>query len=77
MQVLAAARSFGTSENLTDEDLMGLMHTPPAPAPTPEQTAPIYGALDLTRGGNTAQILLGDQVYTLRVTKAGKLILTK
>ena len=56
---------------------MGLMHTPPAPAPTPEQTAPIYGALDLTRGGNTAQILLGDQVYTLRVTKAGKLILTK
>ncbi|WP_375688619.1 hemin uptake protein HemP [Pseudooceanicola sp. LIPI14-2-Ac024] len=38
---------------------------------------PSYDARDLTAGGQTAEILLGDQVYTLRITKAGKLILTK
>lgn len=38
---------------------------------------PQYTAEDLTKGGNMAQILLGDQVYFLRITRAGKLILTK
>lgn len=31
----------------------------------------------LTEGGNTAQITLDGMVYTLRITRAGKLILTK
>ena len=38
---------------------------------------PMHDALCLTGGGNTARIVLDGQVYTLRITRAGKLILTK
>ncbi|MEM1006000.1 MAG: hemin uptake protein HemP [Pseudomonadota bacterium] len=38
---------------------------------------PSHKAEDLTNGGNLAHIELGDQLYTLRITRAGKLILTK
>lgn len=38
---------------------------------------PLHNANDLTRGGNLAYIQLADQLYTLRITRAGKLILTK
>ncbi|MFT4013817.1 MAG: hemin uptake protein HemP [Paracoccus sp. (in: a-proteobacteria)] len=38
---------------------------------------PEYDAEALTAGGNQALIVLGDQVYNLRITRAGKLILTK
>lgn len=38
---------------------------------------PCHRAEDLTAGGCEARILLGDQNYTLRITRAGKLILTK
>jgi len=38
---------------------------------------PSYAARDLTEGGDLAQIVLDDQTYTLRITRAGKLILTK
>lgn len=38
---------------------------------------PQHDAMALTAGGNLAEIVLGDQVYRLRITKAGKLILTK
>lgn len=38
---------------------------------------PTHDANDLTFGGNQALITLNDQVYTLRITRAGKLILTK
>jgi len=37
----------------------------------------LHDARDLTQGGPTAQISLDDKVYTLRITRAGKLILTK
>jgi hemin uptake protein HemP len=43
-----------------------------SPADEPE-----HDALTLTGGGNLARIRLGEQVYTLRITRAGKLILTK
>ncbi len=43
----------------------------------PAAAAPLYEATDLTKGGDLAQIRLGDQLYTLRITRAGKLILTK
>lgn len=36
-----------------------------------------HDARDLTAGDSTAQIVLDEQVYTLRITRAGKLILTK
>lgn len=38
---------------------------------------PCHDALALTEGGNLARIVLQDQVYSLRITRAGKLILTK
>ncbi len=38
---------------------------------------PAHEAAVLTAGGNQAHIVLNDQVYTLRITRAGKLILTK
>ena len=38
---------------------------------------PTYGAKALTKGMDQAQIILGDQIYTLRITRAGKLLLTK
>jgi hemin uptake protein HemP len=38
---------------------------------------PVHDALRLTGGGVQARIVLNGQVYTLRITRAGKLILTK
>ncbi|MDB6180084.1 hemin uptake protein HemP [Paracoccus fistulariae] len=38
---------------------------------------PQHDANELTRGGNQALIILDDQIYQLRITRAGKLILTK
>lgn len=38
---------------------------------------PAHDARALTRGGNLAQIELDGQCYTLRITRQGKLILTK
>jgi hemin uptake protein HemP len=42
------------------------------PAPVP-----VHRAQDLTHGGALAQIVLDGKVYALRITRAGKLILTK
>jgi hemin uptake protein HemP len=38
---------------------------------------PSHDALHLTQGGAEARIVLGEQTYVLRITRAGKLILTK
>ena len=52
--------------------------TAPVPAWAFEaETIPLHDALALTAGGTQARILLNGQVYALRITKAGKLILTK
>lgn len=51
-------------------------HSAP-PKQTPAPVLPTYSARDLTQDGDTAHLVLGDQVYTLRITRAGKLILTK
>ncbi len=40
-------------------------------------TLPAYDARSLMEGGDLARIVLDGQVYTLRITRAGKLILTK
>ncbi|HRO15247.1 MAG TPA: hemin uptake protein HemP [Paracoccus sp. (in: a-proteobacteria)] len=45
--------------------------------PAIPQRLPQHDATALTGGGNQALILLGDQVYNLRITRMGKLILTK
>jgi hemin uptake protein HemP len=38
---------------------------------------PVHDARTLTCGGQLAHILLDGQLYTLRITRAGRLILTK
>jgi hemin uptake protein HemP len=38
---------------------------------------PCHDARSLTRGGRLARIVLNGQIYTLRITQAEKLILTK
>ena len=40
-------------------------------------TVPHYDAAHLTQGGNLARLVLDGQIYTLRITRQGKLILTK
>jgi hemin uptake protein HemP len=47
------------------------------PAPSLLAEAACHDARDLTEGGNLAYIVLDGQTYTLRITRAGKLILTK
>ncbi|MDR5654911.1 hemin uptake protein HemP [Ruixingdingia sedimenti] len=49
----------------------------PVAAPFGVNGAPQHDATELTRGGNLAFIHLNGQVYSLRITRAGKLILTK
>lgn len=41
------------------------------------QDLPLHDATALTAGGTQAQIALNGQIYTLRITRQGKLILTK
>ncbi len=41
------------------------------------ETVPVHNAADLTRGGVVAHIRLDAQTYMLRITRQGKLILTK
>lgn len=43
----------------------------------PTEGAPLHDARALTKGGVQARIALDGQVYALRITRAGKLILTK
>ena len=53
---------------------------PRLPAMTPRPQShdhPAWNARDLTAGGQSATIVLDGQAYNLRITRAGKLILTK
>lgn len=43
----------------------------------PQKNLPVYAAEDLTDGNRKAILTLRDQVYTLHITKQGKLLLTK
>lgn len=40
-------------------------------------TSPLHDATTLTAGGRVARIHLNGQLYALRITRQGKLILTK
>lgn len=42
-----------------------------------ERVIPSHEAITLTGGGDLAEIVLNGQTYTLRITRTGKLILTK
>jgi len=45
--------------------------------PVTRTQLPLHSARSLTKGGTQAQIELDGKVYDLRITRAGKLILTK
>lgn len=50
------------------------------PRPTATKDTPkidVYDARDLVKDGVQACIVLDEQIYYLRITRAGKLILTK
>lgn len=51
--------------------------TQPEPREDHPRKPPTYTAEDLTDGGNQAWIEHSGQIYVLRITRAGKLILTK
>lgn len=53
------------------------IQTQPTNATPVLPSLPEHQATDLTGNGPTALIRLDDKVYTLRITRAGKLILTK
>ncbi len=46
-------------------------------SPAVPQIVPVHDTTVLTQGGSLAQIVLHGQCYWLRITRAGKLILTK
>lgn len=48
-----------------------------APAVEEPEVPPSHSAEDLTQGGNLARINLDGRIYTLRITRQRKLILTK
>jgi hemin uptake protein HemP len=47
------------------------------PKKNTQEILPSYSAKELTEGGDQANIILDDQHYKLRITRSGKLILTK
>ena len=51
--------------------------TPRREAPAPEAPRPVHDARALTEGAAQADILLDGMRYVLRITRQGKLILTK
>ena len=60
----------------TDPGLLSVSLAPQS-GRTVEERLPLHDARVLTQGGVQARILLDGQVYALRITRAGKLILTK
>ena len=51
--------------------------TPSRPDPVKITPIPVHDARDLTANTDRARIVLDGKVYDLRITRAGKLILTK
>ena len=57
---------------------MNAMTELPQPTIAPQSSKiEAYDARDLIKDGMQVQIVLDEQVYVLRITRAGKLILTK
>ena len=56
---------------------MAMLHSAVEKTKIPEDESTTYNAVELTKNGNVARIILENQIYTLRITRSGKLILTK
>lgn len=50
---------------------------PPVMTDAPDPEVPMHDVLTLTKGGSIARLVHRGEVYVLRVTRMGKLILTK
>ena len=61
----------GVSEKNRESELLGSANTAPA------MGSPLLSSETLLKGGNEVLIEHGSCVYSLRVTRQGKLILTK
>ncbi|MCZ4351919.1 hemin uptake protein HemP [Roseovarius aestuarii] len=53
------------------------MQPPQKLQPAMIEDLPTYDARQLTEGGDQARIVFDNKIYNLRITRAGKLILTK
>lgn len=58
-------------------DMNAMIERPTPALDDRAEIAPLHNARVLTEGGRKAQIQLDDKVYSLMITRAGKLILTK
>lgn len=67
----------GKTNDCTDTPDRDAEDSDMTPADSAVQDTPRHTAEDLTSGGQLAHITHGDQIYVLRITRAGKLILTK
>jgi len=57
--------------------MIALSNAPEPTQPAPAADLDAYDARALVKNGVQARIMLDDQAYVLRITRAGKLILTK
>ncbi len=75
LEIFQAAVDHGAPADTPLEAMLDRLENPKMEAT--KQDFPIFDARDLTVGGNIAQIKLDGQIYTLRITRQQKLILTK
>lgn len=75
LEVLQAAVDPGALLDTPLESILDRLESPKMEAAS--QDYPTFDARDLTVGGTIAQIKLDGQMYTLRITRQQKLILTK
>ncbi|MGP9789758.1 hemin uptake protein HemP [Roseinatronobacter sp. NSM] len=61
----------------TMPDALHICRAPDAGTSATDTDLPCHDAAALTNGGTTAHIALDGQIYTLRITRTRKLILTK
>jgi len=75
LEVIQAAMDQGVPNDTPLEAILDRLEDPKMEAIP--QNFPTFDARHLTVGGNIAQIKLDGQIYTLRITRQQKLILTK
>ena len=58
--------------------MIATRHPPSLRSPVPQaEDVPAYSVRELMQGNGQVQLVLDGVAYTLRITRAGKLILTK
>ena len=75
LEILQAAIDSGAPADMPLEAILDRLERPKMEVVP--KVYPTFDARELTVGGNIAQINLDGQIYTLRITRQQKLILTK